>query len=116
MSNSSITSTEGNNSSTPLKGLKKSRIQANSKSFLPKCFQITSGFVLAKKFLGFRCTLIFPLFPFVKQLKVAALQNLVKIMSLYYQYMEEYMGRALFPVSLPGLNTCVNTGSISQEI
>ena len=32
--------------------------------------------------------------------QVAALQNLVKIMSLYYQYMEAYMGPALFAVSL----------------
>ena len=39
------------------------------------------------------------LFLVCQQLKVAALQNLVKIMSLYYQHMEEYMGRALFPVS-----------------
>ena len=31
--------------------------------------------------------------------QVAALQNLVKIMSLYYQYMESYMGPALFAVS-----------------
>lgn len=31
---------------------------------------------------------------------MAALQNLVKIMSLYYQYMETYMGPALFAVSL----------------
>ena len=30
---------------------------------------------------------------------MAALQNLVKIMSLYYQYMETYMGPALFAVS-----------------
>ena len=30
--------------------------------------------------------------------QVAALQNLVKIMSLYYQYMEAYMGPALFAV------------------
>lgn len=29
---------------------------------------------------------------------MAALQNLVKIMSLYYQYMETYMGPALFAV------------------
>jgi importin subunit beta-1 len=34
------------------------------------------------------------------QVRVAALQCLVKIMSLYYQYMETYMGQALFPVSL----------------
>ena len=31
---------------------------------------------------------------------VAALQNMVKIMSLYYQHMEMYMGPALFAVSL----------------
>lgn len=31
---------------------------------------------------------------------MAALQNLVKIMSLYYQYMETYMGPALFAVSI----------------
>lgn len=34
------------------------------------------------------------------QVKVAALQCLVKIMSLYYQYMEPYMGQALFPVCI----------------
>ena len=33
-------------------------------------------------------------------MKVSALQNLVKVMSLYYQYMEEYMGPALFAVRL----------------
>uniref|UniRef100_A0A8C2G4Y5 Karyopherin (importin) beta 1 n=1 Tax=Cyprinus carpio TaxID=7962 RepID=A0A8C2G4Y5_CYPCA len=33
------------------------------------------------------------------RVRVAALQNLVKIMSLYYQYMETYMGPALFAVS-----------------
>lgn len=33
------------------------------------------------------------------QVKVAALQCLVKIVSLYYQYMEPYMGPALFAVS-----------------
>ena len=33
------------------------------------------------------------------QIKVAALQCLVKIMSLYYQYMEQYMAPALFAVS-----------------
>ena len=32
-------------------------------------------------------------------IRVAALQCLVKIMSLYYQYMEFYMGPALFAVS-----------------
>ncbi|XP_068752252.1 importin subunit beta-1-like [Montipora capricornis] len=39
------------------------------------------------------------------QLKVAALQNLVKIMSLYYQHMEEYMGRALFPISIAAIKS-----------
>ena len=33
------------------------------------------------------------------QVRVAALQCLVKIMSLYYQFMEFYMGPALFAVS-----------------
>lgn len=33
---------------------------------------------------------------------MAALQNLVKIMSLYYQYMETYMGPALFAVRMEG--------------
>ncbi|KAK7879817.1 hypothetical protein WMY93_033513 [Mugilogobius chulae] len=33
------------------------------------------------------------------RVRVAALQNLVKIMSLYYQYMETYMGPALFAVN-----------------
>jgi len=32
------------------------------------------------------------------QVRVAALQCLGKIMSLYYQYMEHYMGPALFAV------------------
>ena len=31
-------------------------------------------------------------------IRVAALQGLVKIMSLYYSYMEMYMGQALFAV------------------
>lgn len=34
------------------------------------------------------------------KVRVAALQCLVKIMSLYYQYMEHYMGPALFAVRL----------------
>lgn len=34
------------------------------------------------------------------QVKVAALQCLVKIVSLYYEHMESYMGPALFAVSL----------------
>ena len=32
------------------------------------------------------------------KLQVAALQNLVKILTLYYDYMEYYMGPALFAV------------------
>lgn len=32
------------------------------------------------------------------QIKVSALQNLVKIMNIYYEYMEPYMGPALFAV------------------
>ena len=34
------------------------------------------------------------------QVRVAALQCLVKIMSLYYQFMEHYMGPALFAVGV----------------
>ena len=34
------------------------------------------------------------------KVKVAALQCLVRIMSLYYQYMETYMGPALFAITL----------------
>lgn len=33
------------------------------------------------------------------QIRVVALQCLVKIMSLYYEYMDTYMAQALFPVS-----------------
>ena len=40
-----------------------------------------------------------------ESVQVVALQNLVKIMSLYYQYMEAYMGPALFAVS-PLLPVC----------
>jgi importin subunit beta-1 len=36
---------------------------------------------------------------------VAALQNLVKIMSLYYQYMEMYMGPALFAITLEAMKS-----------
>ena len=34
------------------------------------------------------------------QIRVAALQCLVKIMSLYYEFMHTYMAQALFPVSI----------------
>ena len=33
------------------------------------------------------------------QIKVSALQNLVKIMNLYYEYMDAYMDQALLTVS-----------------
>ncbi len=39
------------------------------------------------------------------QVKVAALQSLVKIMSLYYQYMEAYMGQALFAITLEAMKS-----------
>ncbi|KAL3283319.1 hypothetical protein HHI36_006467 [Cryptolaemus montrouzieri] len=39
------------------------------------------------------------------QVKVAALQCLVKIMSLYYQYMEPYMAQALFPITLEAMKS-----------
>ncbi|XP_073988755.1 importin subunit beta Fs(2)Ket isoform X2 [Rhodnius prolixus] len=42
------------------------------------------------------------------QVKVAALQCLVKIMTLYYQYMEPYMGQALFPITLEAMKSEVN--------
>jgi len=42
------------------------------------------------------------------QVRVAALQCLVKIMSLYYQYMETYMGQALFPITLEAMKSDVD--------
>ncbi|KAL7297769.1 hypothetical protein TKK_0008804 [Trichogramma kaykai] len=39
------------------------------------------------------------------QIKVAALQCLVKIMSLYYQFMEPYMSPALFPITLEAMKS-----------
>ncbi len=39
------------------------------------------------------------------QVKVAALQCLVKIMSLYYQFMETYMGPALFAITLEAMKS-----------
>jgi hypothetical protein len=39
------------------------------------------------------------------QVKVAALQCLVKIMSLYYQFMESYMGPALFAITLEAMKS-----------
>lgn len=40
--------------------------------------------------------------------QVAALQNLVRIMSLYYQYMESYMGPALFAITLEAMKSEVD--------
>ncbi|XP_012254098.1 importin subunit beta-1 isoform X2 [Athalia rosae] len=42
------------------------------------------------------------------QVRVAALQCLVKIMSLYYQYMEPYMGPALFPITLEAMRSDID--------
>ncbi|CAH1790559.1 unnamed protein product [Owenia fusiformis] len=39
------------------------------------------------------------------QVKVAALQCLVKIMSLYYLYMEHYMGQALFAITVDSMKS-----------
>ncbi|XP_077866996.1 importin subunit beta-1-like [Saccoglossus kowalevskii] len=39
------------------------------------------------------------------QVRVAALQCLVKIMSLYYQYMETYMGPALFAITVEAMKS-----------
>ncbi|XP_026288912.1 importin subunit beta-1 isoform X2 [Frankliniella occidentalis] len=49
------------------------------------------------------------------QVRVAALQCLVKIMSLYYQYMEPYMGQALFPITLEAMK-CDNDEVALQGI
>lgn len=39
------------------------------------------------------------------QISVAALQCLVKILTLYYQYMEAYMSQALFPITLEAMKS-----------
>lgn len=39
------------------------------------------------------------------QISVAALQCLVKILSLYYSYMEPYMAQALFPITLEAMKS-----------
>lgn len=46
------------------------------------------------------------------QVKVAALQCLVKIMSLYYQYMEHYMGPALFAITMESMKSEVDEVSL----
>jgi len=42
------------------------------------------------------------------RVRVAALQCLVKIMSLYYQYMEHYMGPALFAITMEAMKSGVD--------
>lgn len=42
------------------------------------------------------------------QIKVAALQCLVKIMSLYYIHMEPYMREALFPITLEAMKSDID--------
>jgi importin subunit beta-1 len=42
------------------------------------------------------------------QVRVAALQCLVKIMSLYYVYMEHYMGPALFAITLEAMKSPID--------
>lgn len=42
------------------------------------------------------------------QVKVAALQCLVKIMSLYYQHMEHYMGPALFAITMDAMKSDID--------
>ncbi|XP_029491538.1 importin subunit beta-1-like isoform X3 [Oncorhynchus nerka] len=44
----------------------------------------------------------------VSIVRVAALQNLVKIMSLYYQYMETYMGPALFAITIEAMKSDID--------
>uniref|UniRef100_A0A2K5EPV1 Importin subunit beta-1 n=1 Tax=Aotus nancymaae TaxID=37293 RepID=A0A2K5EPV1_AOTNA len=39
------------------------------------------------------------------RVRVAAIQNLVKIMTLYYQYMETYMGPALFAITIEAMKS-----------
>ncbi|KAG8172275.1 hypothetical protein JTE90_011583, partial [Oedothorax gibbosus] len=42
------------------------------------------------------------------KVRVAALQCLVKIMSLYYQYMEAYMGPALFAITMEAMKSDID--------
>ncbi|XP_071395941.1 importin subunit beta-1 isoform X1 [Centroberyx affinis] len=44
----------------------------------------------------------------LQKVRVAALQNLVKIMSLYYQYMETYMGPALFAITIEAMKSDID--------
>ncbi|XP_053607169.1 importin subunit beta-1 [Plodia interpunctella] len=46
------------------------------------------------------------------RISVAALQCLVKILSLYYQYMEPYMAQALFPITLEAMKSEIDEISL----
>lgn len=46
------------------------------------------------------------------RISVAALQCLVKILSLYYQFMEPYMGQALFPITLEAMKSDIDNISM----
>lgn len=46
------------------------------------------------------------------RVKISALQNLVKIMSLYYHHMVAYMGPALFAISLEAIKSDINEVSL----
>lgn len=46
------------------------------------------------------------------QVQVAALQCLVKIMSLYYQHMEFYMNQALFAITMEAMKSEVDEVSL----
>lgn len=43
-----------------------------------------------------------------RRISVAALQCLVKILSLYYQFMEPYMGQALFPITFEAMKSDID--------
>merc|ERR550539_324342 len=48
-----------------------------------------------------------------KQLKVAALECLSRIMMLYYKYLEPYMAPALFPITLEAMSS--NDDEVIQQ-
>jgi len=51
-----------------------------------------------------------------KKVKVAALQSLVKIVSLYYDYMEAYMSQALFAISFNAMKNTEDDEIVLQGI
>ena len=50
------------------------------------------------------------------QIKVSALQNLVKIMNLYYEYMDAYMDQALLTVSKIFLSLSHLTNNLKRKL